>query len=167
MEIVNFYNNNALYEDANKTFLIHKTLIEKLLPEADVQHVGSTSIPNSLTKGDLDIQVRVQSNLFPKAVQELSMLYNLNEGSTKTETFRAFKDDSSNPPLGVQLTVIDSEFDFFWKFRDVLLVNDQYRNEYDDLKRKYEGMDMEIYRVAKNEFFEKLMETPEYKKCVK
>ena len=81
----------------------------------------------------------------------------------KTETFRAFKDDSTVPPVGVQLTVINSEFDFFWKFRDVLLMNDNYRKEYDALKRKYEGMDMEDYREAKNKFFEKLMATLEYK----
>lgn len=99
-----------------------------------MQHVGSTAIPNSITKGDLDIQVRVKANIFPKAVKELAKLYELNEGSVKTETFRAFKDDSTVPPVGVQLTVINSEFDFFWKFRDVLLMNANYRKEYDNLK---------------------------------
>ncbi|MCY8940266.1 GrpB family protein, partial [Peribacillus frigoritolerans] len=105
------------------------------LPEADVQHVGSTAVPNCLTKGDLDIQVRVTTEQFQMAVQTLSALYELNEGSVKTDSFRAFKDDSTVPPLGVQLNVINSEFDFFWKFRDVLLINDKYRKEYDDLKR--------------------------------
>jgi GrpB-like predicted nucleotidyltransferase (UPF0157 family) len=143
--------------------LRHKALITKVLPEADIQHVGSSAIPNSLTKGDLDLQVRVDAENFPKAVDELSKLYELNEGSTKTSSFRAFKDDSADPPLGVQLTVKDSEFDFFWKIRDVLLLNDKYRNKYDDLKRKYEGKDMELYREEKNSFFEKLMKTREFK----
>ena len=31
----------------------------ELLPGADIQHVGSTAIPGCMTKGDLDIQVRV------------------------------------------------------------------------------------------------------------
>lgn len=53
----------------------------------------------------------------------------------------------------MQLTVIDSEFDFFWKFRDVLLQNDQYRTEYDQLKKRFEGESMEEYREAKNDFF--------------
>lgn len=164
MEKVNFIESKALYENAKKTFLIHKSLIEKLLPEADVQPVGGTAVTNSITKGDLDIQVRVRFELFPKAVQELSTLYELNQGSTRTEVFRAFKDDSSIPPLGIQLTVIDSEFDFFWKLRDVLLINHKYRKEYDNLKLKYEGKDREDYRKAKNKFFEKLMATPEYKR---
>ena len=163
MEIVNFFDNKSLYEKAEETFFIHKALIEELLPEADVQHVGSTAIPNSITKGDLDIQVRVKAINFPNAVKELTKLYELNEGSVKTETFRAFKDDSTVPPVGVQLTVINSEFDFFWKFRDILKMNDNYRKEYDNLKRKYEGMGMEDYREAKNKFFKKVIASAEYK----
>ena len=163
MERVNFFYNKALYEKAEEIFLINKALIEELIPEADVQHVGSTSISKSITKGDLDIQVRVNANIFPYAVKELAKLYKLNGGSVKTETFRAFKDDSAVPPVGVQLTVINSEFDFFWKFRDVLQMNDNYRKEYDNLKRKYEGMKMEDYREAKNKFFEKMIASPEYK----
>ncbi|HLR51678.1 MAG TPA: GrpB family protein, partial [Candidatus Avamphibacillus sp.] len=80
------------------------------------------------------------------------------------DEFRAYQKDSSDPPLGVQLTVIGSEFDFFWKFRDVLLLNDQYRMEYDELKRKYEGKEMDEYRKAKSEFFNKMMQTPEFKR---
>jgi len=164
MEQVNFFENSLFYEKAEKTFLVHKKIIKERMPEADVQHVGSTAVPNSLTKGDLDIQVRVNSEQFPKAVQTLSALYELNEGSVKKDWFRAFKDDSTVPPLGVQLTVIDSEYDFFWKFRDVLLLNDTYRMEYDELKREFEGKEMDEYREAKNEFFQKLMNTSEFNK---
>lgn len=160
-EKVNFIHHSAVSEKAEKTFLLHKTYIANRLPEADIQHVGSSAVPNSITKGDLDIQVRVKANLFPNAVQELSKLYELNEGSTKSHTFRAFKDDVV-PPLGVQLTVIGSEYDFFWRFRDVLIMNDQYRKDYDELKREFEGRDMELYRKAKNEFFERIMKTSEY-----
>ncbi|WP_369436422.1 GrpB family protein [Lysinibacillus fusiformis] len=57
-----------------------------------------------------------------------------------------------------------SEYDFFWKFRDVLLQNDSFRMEYNALKRQFEGKAMDAYRVAKNEFFQKLMTTPEFNK---
>jgi len=164
IEKVNFFYSELFHKNAEKTFLIHENKIQELLPEADIQHVGSSEIPNSITKGDLDIQVRVNAEQFSKAVELLSNLYERNDESVKTATFRAFKDDTSSPPLGVQLTVIDSEFDFFWKFRDVLLANNKYRDAYDKLKKEYEAKSMDAYREAKDIFFQKLMETPEFKK---
>lgn len=162
LEQVNFYKQVGVNSDVEDTFNIQKERIKKVIPNAEVHHVGSSAIPNSLTKGDLDIQVRVSSKLFHLAVEELSKLYESNEGSIKTNEFRAFKDDTISPPLGVQLTVFDSEFDFFWKFRDVLLQNEKYRSEYDNLKRNFEGKDMDKYREAKNEFFNKIRQTKEY-----
>lgn len=164
MEKVHFFSNDQIAKVAEKSFSYHKKRIRERLPEADIQHIGSTALPQSLTKGDLDIQVRVSGNQFPIAVQVLSQLYDLNNGSTNTESFRAFKDESTNPPLGVQLTVIGSELDFFWKFRDTLLSNEKYRNEYDRLKRSFDGKSMVEYRKAKHEFIENIMVTPEYKR---
>ncbi|QUW23163.1 GrpB family protein [Sporosarcina sp. Marseille-Q4063] len=164
MEQVSFYNQKCFKRDVEKTFTSHRDLIQELIPRADVQHVGSTAIPNSLTKGDLDIQVRVSKIQFIQAVESLSSVYESNDESIKTSEFRAFKDDTGIPPLGIQLTIIGSEFDFFWKFRDILLQNDQYRTEYDELKRKFEGKCMEAYRGAKNDFFSKIIQTPEFKR---
>lgn len=78
MEQVNFFENILCYEKVEKAFLLHKKIISERLPFADVQHVGSSAIPNSLTKGDLDIQVRVTLEQFPIAVQTLEALYELN-----------------------------------------------------------------------------------------
>lgn len=164
MEIVNFYNQVGVNSDAVDEFNTQKERIRKVIPDADIQHVGSSAIPNSLSKGDLDIQVRVSSSSFPQAVEKLSKLYDLNKGSTKTSEFRAFQDDTTSSPLGIQLTVIDSEYDFFWKFRDVLLQNDKYRSDYDNLKEKYEAKAMNDYREAKNGFFNRIKQTKEYKK---
>ncbi|WP_025117628.1 GrpB family protein [Lysinibacillus fusiformis] len=167
MEKVKFYDCELFNEHAEGTFLLQKNRIKMFLPDVDIQHVGSTAIPNSITKGDLDIQVRVFANQFAQAVELLSNLYDINEESIKTDTFRAFKDDTTNPPLGVQLTVIDADFDFLWKFRDILLENKNYREEYDNLKKEYEGKSMDDYREAKDEFFQGLMKTPEFEKYVK
>lgn len=162
MERVHFLCEKEFRQEVDKLFQEQKQRIQALLPEADIQHVGSTAVPNSLTKGDLDIQVRVPAELFTQAVDTLANLYASNEGSVRTDFFAAFKDDSLNPPLGVQLSIIGSEYDFFWKLRDVLLTNDGYRQEYDDLKKRYSGRSMDEYRAAKNAFFEKLMQTKEF-----
>lgn len=162
MKPVNFLEQSKINEMANKEVSNQKSRILELLPNVDIQHIGSTAIPNSITKGDLDIQVRVPKEDFTKAVEMLSTIYDINEGSTKTDFFRTFKDDSLPLPLGVQLTVINSDLDIFWKIRDVLLKNDEFRKEYDDLKRNFEGKTMDEYRLAKKQFFERIMNAPEY-----
>lgn len=113
MERVSFDYQHHMKHHVEKKFTSQKNIILELIPNADIHHVGSTAIPNSLTKGDLDIQVRVPSNQFFQAVEALSSIYDLNEGSVKTIEFRAFEDDTKTPPLGIQLTVIGSEFGFF------------------------------------------------------
>lgn len=163
MEIVHFKRGEAFIAKAEKRFAAIKSEILAILPGADVEHVGSTAVPGSLTKGDLDVQVRVAPEHFPLAVETLSRRYAVNDGSISTDTFRAFTDELSDPPLGIQLTVRGSEYDFFWKVRDVLLMNEQYRRDYDALKLAYEGKDMDDYRAAKNRFMEWLMQTPEFK----
>ncbi|MFX3635133.1 MAG: GrpB family protein [Candidatus Pristimantibacillus sp.] len=149
MEIVYFNEQSNFHVKAERLFLTHKQRIEELIPGADVQHVGSTAIPDSLTKGDLDIQVRVPADQFKQAIQALSSCYERNDGSDETDCFRAYKDDATDPPLGVQLTIIHSEMDFFWKFRDVLNGNKSYRDQYDKLKQQYNGADMEDGSVKK------------------
>ncbi|MBO1910605.1 GrpB family protein, partial [Microvirga sp. 3-52] len=78
MECVNFNDQGNFKRDAEGTFISQRNLIQELIPNADVQHVGSTAVPNSLTKGDLDIQVRVSETQFNEAVKALSTVYELN-----------------------------------------------------------------------------------------
>ncbi|ASS65224.1 MULTISPECIES: hypothetical protein [unclassified Paenibacillus] len=67
-----------------------------------------------------------------------------------------FKDGSAFREAG-------SETDFFWKFREVLARNESYLQEYDSLKRRYEGCGMDGHRAEKNAFFERLMTTEAFK----
>lgn len=163
MESVHFAPEKEFRQKVERLFEEQKERIQSLLPEADIQHIGSTAIQNSMTKGDLDIQVRISAERFPMAVDRLSRVYDTNEGSTHTATFAAFKDDSLDPPLGVQLTVIGGEEDFFWKLRDFFKARDNYRQQYDDLKRQFEGRSMDDYITAKGQFIERLMQTEEFR----
>lgn len=133
-----------------------------LLPEADIQHIGSTAIPGSLTKGDLDIQVRVPHELFGQADRILAQLYHRNLGSIRTSAFASFKDDTTSPPLGIQLTVRNSDYDFFWKIRDVLIRHPAFQEKYDALKSRFQDGDMDDYRQAKSQFLEWLLTTHQY-----
>ena len=117
------------------------------------EHIGSTAVPGSLTKGDLDIQVRVEADVFASADEILSAHYGRNVGSLHTTEYSPFKDDSTDPPLGIQLTAIGSRYDFFWRIRDLLLARADLREAYDALKRTHHGRPMTEYRAAKERFF--------------
>ncbi|WP_416828139.1 GrpB family protein [Ectobacillus polymachus] len=156
---VHFQEEQYFQRQIESLFSKQKSNLRSFLPYADIRHVGSTAVPGMITKGDLDIQVRVAEKDFEAAKKILDALYDRNEGSPTTEHFISFKDDSIKPPLGIQLTVKDSEFDIFWKITEVLKESESWRSAYNELKQTFEGHDMEEYRKAKSDFLQRLMQT--------
>jgi GrpB-like predicted nucleotidyltransferase (UPF0157 family) len=112
-ELVHFVAEESIRPVIQRAFEDHQRRLQRLLPEADIQHIGGTSVPGSLTKGDLDIQIRVTQSGFAAAEKAISENYSRNDGSICTANFASFKDDSLSPPLGIQLTAIGSECDVF------------------------------------------------------
>jgi GrpB-like predicted nucleotidyltransferase (UPF0157 family) len=143
--------------EVDAAFTAHRRALAMLLPEAEIHHIGSTAVPGSITKGDLDIQVRVCASHFADADATLGNHYRRNLASTHTETFSSFKDDEADPPLGIQLTAINSPDDFFCTLRDYLIANADVNEQYNDLKREFEGAAMDEYRTAKSAFLEALI----------
>jgi len=131
--------------------------LRAVITEAEVHHVGSTAIPGSLTKGDLDVQVRVSRDAFAGAKAELMNRYAVNEGGFSGPDAISFEDDSRQPSVGIHLTVTGSPSDVQLAFRDLLLASDALRQEYDDLKRRYEGGSMDEYRSAKAKFVARVL----------
>jgi GrpB-like predicted nucleotidyltransferase (UPF0157 family) len=157
-ERVHFVDEAEVRALAADAFDEHRRRILAILPEADVQHVGSTAVPGSLTKGDLDIQVRVKAEHFPEADVALARHYERNVASTHSATFSSFKDDEAEPPLGIQLTVAGGPEDFFVRLRDFLIATPEINERYNELKRKFEGATMEEYRAAKSAFVEEMLQ---------
>ncbi|WP_201318804.1 GrpB family protein [Paenibacillus sp. EPM92] len=79
MESVNFYCNHSVNDKAHQLFIEQRERIKQVVPDGDIQHAGSTAIPDTLTKGDLDIQVRVSQENFEKSVEALSRAFLCNE----------------------------------------------------------------------------------------
>lgn len=156
METVTIRPNTDFKEKADILFEEQKEKLLQLLPFADIQHIGATAVPGLLTKGDLDINVRVKQNEFEVAVNELKRLYEINQPNNWTDSFASFKDDSTDLPLGVQLTVIDSNGDHFIKHREVLKNNPNLVEELNKIKQKFDGGEMESYREAKARFLKSL-----------
>lgn len=149
------------YAAAANLFEITRQRLDALLPiTADIRHVGSTAIPGCLTKGDLDIVVRVGTPDFAAADAVLASQFSRNEGSLRSETFSSFEDPDSQPHLGIQLTVIDGPQDFFHRFTELLRHSPQLRDDYNALKRRYDGAAMADYRAAKDIFIGCVLAAP-------
>ncbi len=156
-ELVHFVAEESIRPVIRHAFEEHRRRLKEVLPAADIQHIGGTSVPGSLTKGDLDIQVRVPLASFAAAEQALSKHYSRNEGSVRTADFAGFKDDSVSPPLGIQLTAVVSQYDVFCKLRDLLRTRRDLLEQFNALKRRHEGRPMEEYRAAKDAFIKSIL----------
>lgn len=152
-----FVQERTVRASVGRAFARWSTLIARVLPTADIQHVGATAVPGSLTKGDLDINVRVATEMFKHADAVLAGLLSRNAGSTRTATFSAFEVEEESPSVGVQLTAIGSEDDFFVWQRERLRSDAAQRVRYHRLKRSFHGQSHAEYREAKARFWEDLL----------
>lgn len=142
--------------DAESAFDEHRQRVLEVLPEAQVEHVGSTSIPGALTKGDVDLLVRVDAGRFDAAVAALRALYAVHQPDNWTPTYASFADpQATDLPVGVQLAVAGSTDDeLFGQFRDALISDPALLAGYNALKLAHAGEEYELYTAAKGEFIE-------------
>jgi GrpB-like predicted nucleotidyltransferase (UPF0157 family) len=129
--------------------------LRALLPDADIQHVGSTSVPGAITKGDLDVCIGVERAAFENADRVLGEHFARNVGSDRTASFSSFVDDGRPIPVGVQLVVRGGHEDFFVRWRDLLRESPRVSRAYNDLKRRWRGQSHDSYREAKSTFVER------------
>ena len=104
-------------------FRRHRRRLARLLPRADIQHIGGTAIPGAITKGDLDILVCVSRADFARADKLLATGYARNAAAHRSRSFSSFKDDEADPPLGIQLATHGSALYQFTVFRDALVAD--------------------------------------------
>jgi GrpB-like predicted nucleotidyltransferase (UPF0157 family) len=160
LERVTFHRSDIFSAAAARVVGGHTARLQHLLPHADIQHIGSTAIPGRLTKGDVDLVVRVAPARFAESEQLLAAHYARNEGSDRTPDFAAFKDDNAELPLGIQLAAISGSCDDFVRFRNLLRARPSLAYQYDAIKRQFNGRGMDEYRAAKGEFVERVLGLP-------
>lgn len=148
-----------LHDVAEAAVDAHREVVLELVPGAEVEHVGATAVPGALTKGDVDVLVRVGASEFPAAVEALSGRYAIHQPHNWTPTLASFTDpDAAELPVGIQLVVRGSEADmFFGPFRDALIGSDELLAEYNELKRGLDGLEYERYTELKGQFIERVL----------
>jgi GrpB-like predicted nucleotidyltransferase (UPF0157 family) len=135
----------------SRVFERRRAELEGILPEARIEHVGSTAVPGSLTKGDLDICVIVEGAEFERASRVLAERFEIHQPENWSATLASFTAPSEEGiDVGVQLVPAGSpdELDFVG-WRDRLRADPELRARYDELKRRHQADGMDDYRAAK------------------
>lgn len=159
MTAVHFIPQAELREATERAAAEHRRRILARLPGAEIHHVGATSVPGALTKGDVDLAVRVDRSEFLTFCVELGCLYLVHQPENWTPTYASFSDpEAADPPVGVQLVVRDSPDDLlFVALRDQLRSDPDLLAAYNHLKREHEGATYEDYTDAKERFWEPVL----------
>ena len=125
--------------------------LEALLPGARIEHVGSTAVPGSLTKGDLDICVIVSGEEFGPASRVLAERLEIHQPENWSATLASFTAPGEDGiDVGVQLVPAGSADErHFVGWRDRLRADFELRARYDELKRRQQADGIDAYRAAK------------------
>lgn len=153
-ESMHFFSSEEIFEKAKTIFQIEKENIEeKILPtKADIQHVGSCSVSGALAKFDVDIQVRVEAVDFDGVVAFLEKAYSKKHLELWNDSLAIFNVDKECQ-IDIVVTVIDSKYDDYYKVRDYFILHPEFLEQYNSLKRSFEGKSYLEYKTAKRNFF--------------
>jgi len=126
------------------------------LGDAEIHHIGATSLPSGRTKGDVDINVRVAEKHFAAVVEELAAHLPVAQPENWTPTFASFSAPGYRLPLGIQVTVIGSADDFLLALRDRLRADPHLLRRYDEVKAAAARGGADAYWQAKDRFLQAL-----------
>ena len=150
-DIVHFFESEEIFEKADNVFRAKKAELEGILPKTDIQHVGSCSVPGAVGKFDIDIQIRTDRESFKSIVETLKKHYQEKHPELWTDEFVSFCDNREYM-IDIIVTVAGSRYDDFWRVRDRLMSDPQLLEEYNTLKRQFQGKTYGEYRKAKKAF---------------
>jgi GrpB-like predicted nucleotidyltransferase (UPF0157 family) len=134
----------------------HREAIAELLPAAQVEHIGATAVPGALTKGDLDLLVRVPGSDFEAAAGALRGRYAVNQPENWSSQFASFEQEPAGEiPVGVQLVIAGSRDDaLFVEWRERLRGDAQLLERFNAFKRGQTDAGPGEYIEAKARFIE-------------
>jgi GrpB-like predicted nucleotidyltransferase (UPF0157 family)/RimJ/RimL family protein N-acetyltransferase len=155
---VKFLEPEAYQPLARELFHHLSTMIRQALPGSRIEHIGSSAIEGAVSKGDLDIFVGVEPGDFPESIASIESLgFRIKTESFRNESLCPFESGIYPIPVGLQLVVNRSEFEFFLLFRDRLNADANLRSAYNELKQQASDLDEDGYRHAKSEFIESVL----------
>lgn len=140
---------------SNKWKVLYKdesTLIKEIFGSSlfQIQHIGSTSIPDILSKPIIDIAVQISdhkdANKFIEPLEKLGYIYQPEKSSVERHFFQ------KGNPIKFHLSIAYLSRGGYWKrqiaFRDYLVTHEDARREYEQIK---------IKGLNKDEFVQKIL----------
>lgn len=153
-----FYQPSEYQSKANAVFEQVSRQLFSVLPEAKIEHVGSSAIAGAISKGDLDIFVGVVKQEFSKALTAIEKLgFQIKQETLRTESLCMLETSEYDMDVAIQLVELGSQFENFLVFRDRLNADPALIESYNSLKSESTGLSSEEYREKKSEFIRKVL----------
>ena len=152
-----FYPAEQYQTTCHEMFARYERDIRKLIPNARVEHVGASSIPSAVSKGDLDIFVGVELGELEDAIERLTTLGFTEKLDTLRTPELCMLESTSVDDVALQVVINGSEFECFLTFRDKLRVNPALVERYNTLKMSCESWPQDEYREKKSTFIEHVL----------
>jgi GrpB-like predicted nucleotidyltransferase (UPF0157 family) len=147
---------------ADASFKVIANRVSATLPDAQIEHVGASSIPGAYSKGDLDACVIVGRDRFAAALERLLALgYAVKADTLCTDQLCMLVPISQVEDHAIQLVEADSRFQFFLTFRDVLRNDPQRVARYNEVKLGAASQSEQEYRRAKSAFIAEVLKANE------
>jgi GrpB-like predicted nucleotidyltransferase (UPF0157 family) len=151
--LVHFYPPGELFQKSAEIFNQEKQFLHSLLGDVEIQHVGSSAVPGAWGKFDVDIQIRVPQEKFSEVMKKLIPVLSPKHASVWDDRFGLFSEQpGTQVDIDYMVTVIGDHRDDYYKIRDYFINNPIALDEYNKLKRSFEGKPYDEYRIAKKEF---------------
>jgi hypothetical protein len=145
---------DTIAEDARQVFADAKVRLCELEVPGTLELTGAASLPGVLTKGDVDLHLRVPEEVFTHVIDRLRTAYSPTNIESWAPTLAVF-DVPGSRPAGLAVTPVGSEHDrrftAAWRClgQDKVLLE-----EYNELKRTAFGD--QSYEDRKSEFFTRI-----------
>ena len=132
--------------------------LKETLNNFELEHIGSSAIHGAISKGDLDILVKVSASSFEEALEKIKTLgFYEKQGTLRTACLCMLSTDRFNHDVAIQLIVKNSEFEMFVEFKDKLNQNPRLVDEYNLLKQNSIDLTPEDYRKKKSLFIDSVL----------
>lgn len=156
---VTLYKSEDLEERSTEVVEWLRQQLADLLGTVTVTHIGATSVPGALTKGDVDVLAVVSKEAFVNAEALVAGRFVRNEGSELTESFASFKGTYGATEYGIQLLAEGNEAYQFQELVQRLRDTPELLQRYNEIKANSCSGSMDAYRKAKSEFIERTLGT--------